>query len=166
MAASKINHPYDALLALRTLTARTTAVVATGVGGGTPVALHQITSAGSVTPVAGLPGAFGDLIGLFGQSPFDVVINVDDIDSTSGTETYVLKLQSVDANGLNPTDVPGGSVTITAALVGQPFVLKVDPHTIKLADDDAQGVIIAHVLGGATPSMHYYAFASRLNSAS
>lgn len=165
MAASKINHMYDALLALRDLTARKTAVTATGVSAG-QVKLHQITSAGSVTPVAGIPGALGDLVGLFGQSPFDVVVMVDAIDHTTGDETYTLKLQSVDANGANPTDVPGGSVVITAALVGQPFVMKIDPHSIKLADDDAQFITIAHVLAGTTPSIAYFAYAAPNSDAS
>jgi hypothetical protein len=165
MAASKINHMYDALLALRDLTARKTAVTATGVSAGA-VALHQITSGGSVTGVAGLPGALGDVVGLFGTQPFDVVINVDSIDTTTGDETYHLKLQSVDANKANPTDVPGGDVIITAAMVGKPFVIKVDPHTIKMVDDDAQFLTIAHVLAGTTPILAYYAYAAPANDAS
>jgi hypothetical protein len=159
MAASKIKHMYDALLALRSLTDRATAVTATGVGGGF-VDLHHIPAGnGTYAGTPGLPGALGDVAGLFGQTSFDVVILVDSIDTTSGTETYTLKLQSVDAAKANPTDVPGASVAITSALVGEPFVLKVSPSTIVLADADAAFLQIAHVLAGATPSMKYHAFA-------
>jgi hypothetical protein len=165
MAASKINHMYDALLALRDLTARKTAVTASGANTGF-VALHQITSAGSVTSVAGMPGALGDLVGLFGQTPFDVVIMIDSLDHTTGDETYHLKLQSVDANKANPTDFPGGDIVVTAAMVGQPFVVKVDPHTIKLADDDAQFLSLSHVLAGTTPSIAYFAYAAPNSDAS
>lgn len=165
MAASKMNHMYDALLALRSLTDRATPVTANGVGGGF-VPLHQITSGGSTTPVPGLPGALGDLVGLFGQNPFDVVFYIDNVDTTSGSETYTLKLQSVDANKANPVDVPGGSVVISQGMVAEPFVLKIDPHTIKLSNDAAQFIQVAHVLGGTTPAMSYFAYASRDNEAS
>jgi hypothetical protein len=101
---------YDALLALRSLTDRATAVTATGAGGGF-VNLHHIPAGnGTYVGTPGLPGALGDVAGLFGQTPFDVVVFVDTIDTTSGTETYTLKLQSVDSAKANPVDVPGGSV--------------------------------------------------------
>ncbi len=160
MAASKIKHAYDALLALRSLTDRATPVTADGAGGGY-VDLHHLTSGGSYVGTPALPGALGDLVGKFGLTPFDVVIFVDAIDTTSGTETYTLNLQSVDLNKANPTNVPGGSVTITSALVGQPIVLKIDPENIGLVDADAAFLQIAADVGGATPSISYYAFASK-----
>lgn len=144
---SKIKHGYDALLALRSLDDRATAVTADGAGGGL-VSLHALTN------------ARGDLKGLFGQTPFDVVIFVDNADTASGTETYTLSVQSVDADGANPVNVPGGSVTVTAGLVGEPIVLKLDPATIKLADADAHSIRIYADVGGATPSISYYAFAA------
>ncbi len=97
---------------------------------------------------------------MYGQTPFDVVIYVDSIDTTSSTETYTLKLQTVDAAGANPTDVPGGSVTITAGLVDEPIVLKIDLATVMLADADAAKLRIFADVGGATPSIVYYAFAA------
>lgn len=155
MAASKIKHMYDALLALRSLTDRATAVTADGAGGGF-VDLHHLLPEG--TP--GEPGALGDVAGLFGQRPFDVVIQVDAIDTTSGSETYTLKLQTVDANKANPTDVPFGGAVITSALVGEPLVVKVDPAVIKLSDPDAAFLRIFADVGGATPSITYFAFAA------
>jgi hypothetical protein len=112
-----------------------------------------------------VPGALGDVAGLFGQDAFDVVLTVDSIDTTSGSETYTLKLQSVDANKANPVDVPGGSVVINANLVSEPFVLKVSPHTVGLSNANAAFLQIAHVLAGATPSMKYFAFAGPATSA-
>lgn len=144
---SKIKHGYDALLALRSLTDRATPVVADGAGGGL-VDLHRLTA------------GRGDLKNMYGQTPFDVVIYVDSIDTTSSTETYTLKLQTVDAAGANPTDVPGGSVTITAGLVDEPIVLKIDLATVMLADADAAKLRIFADVGGATPSIVYYAFAA------
>lgn len=160
MAASKQKHYYDALLALRSLADRATPVVADGAGGGY-VDLHHLSSGGSYSGTAGLPGAIGDLAGRFGQVPFDVVIFVDSIDTTSGTETYVLKLQSVDANKANPTDVPGATLTITSDLVGVYVNLCVDPETIALADPDAAYLRIFADVGGSTPSISYFAFASQ-----
>lgn len=159
MAASKIKHMFDALLALRSLTDRATPVTATGVGGGF-VDLHHIAAGnGTYAGTPGLPGALGDVAGLFGQQAFDVVVMIDSIDTTSGTETYNLKLQSVDSAKANPVDVPGSNVAVTAALVGEPFVLKVSPHTIGLSNPNAAFLQIAHVLAGATPSLKYFAFA-------
>lgn len=159
MAASKIKHMYDALLALRSLTDRATPVTSTAAGGGF-VDLHRLLSDNSVTPVAGRPGALGDLIGKFGQTPFDVVIYVDAIDTNSGTETYTLALQSVDANKANPVAVIGGSVTVTSGLVGEPIVLKIDPANLLLSDPAARYLRINATLAGATPSITYYAFAA------
>lgn len=160
MASSKIRHMYDALLALRSLTDRATPVVATGAGGGY-VDLHHIPAGnGTYVGTPGLPGALGDVAGLFGQRPFDVVIMIDSIDTTSGSETYSLKLQAVDSDKANPVDVPASSVTVTSSLVGEPFVIKVDPLTIGLAAPNAAFLRIEHVLAGATPSMKYFAFAA------
>jgi hypothetical protein len=164
MAASKIKHMYDALLALRSLTDRPTAVTATGTGGGF-VNLHHIPAGnGTYVGTPGVPGALGDVAGLFGQTPFDVVVMVDRIDTTSGSETYTLKLQAVDANKANPVDIPAGSVTIAAAEVGIPFTIKVDPATLVLAAPNAAFLQVAHVLAGATPSMNYFAFAAPNNT--
>ena len=144
---SKIKHGYDALLALRSLTDRATPVVADAAGGGL-VDLHKLTA------------GRGDLKGLFGQTPFDVVIYVDAIDTASGDEVYTLKLQTVDTAGANPTDVVGGSVTVTAGLVGEPIVLKIDPANILLSDPDGVKLRIFADVTGATPSIRYFAFAA------
>jgi hypothetical protein len=160
MASSKIRHQYDALLALRSLTDRATPVTASGAGGGF-VNLHHIPAGnGTYVGTPGLPGALGDVAGLFGQRPFDVVVMVDTIDTTSGSETYSLKLQAVDSAKANPVDVPASAVVITSGLVGEPFVIKVDPSTIKLAAPNAAFIQIAHVVAGATPSMKYFAYAA------
>jgi hypothetical protein len=161
MAASKINHPYDAGLALRSLTDRPTAVTASGTGGGFVNLRHIAAGNGTYAGTPGLPGALGDVAGLFGQKSFDVVVFVDDIDATSGTETYVLKLQAVDSAKANPVDVPSADITVSADLVGHQLVITVNPETLKLHAPNAAFLQIAHVLGGATPSMHYYAFASK-----
>lgn len=160
MAASKNKHYYDGLLALRSLTDRATAVTSSAAGGGY-VDLHHLTSGGSYTGTPGLPGALGDLTGQFGQSPFDVVIFVDSIDTTSGSETYTLKLQSVDANKANPTDVPGAALELNASLVGSYITIEVDPTNIGLVDEDAAFLQIYAEVGGATPSLKYFAFASQ-----
>lgn len=144
---SKIKHQYDALLAIRDLAARSVAVTADGPAGGY-VQLHRLTS------------GRGDLRGLFGQAPFDVVIFVNSTDNTTGDETYTLKLQTVNAAKASPTDVPGATVPVTAGMVGSPIVLKVDPATIDLADADAAFLTIAADVGGTTPSIKFYAFAA------
>lgn len=144
---SKIKHQYDALLALRPLTDRATPVTADGASSGL-VDLHKLTA------------GRGDVKNLFGQTPFDVVILVDAIDSTTGDETYTLKLQTVDAAGANPTDVPFGGVVVTSALVGEPLVVKIDPANIKLADADGAKLRIYADVGGTTPSISFFAFAA------
>lgn len=159
MAASKIKHQYDALLALRALTDRATPVTADAAGGGF-VDLHHLKIGSSYVGIAGLPGAIGDLVGKFGQTPFDVVVYVDAIDSTTGDEVYTLKLQSVDSAKANPTDVPGGALVVTAGLVGEPIVLKIDPQNIALSDPDAAFLRIFADVGGTTPSITYFAFAA------
>lgn len=160
MASSKLKHQYDALLALRALSARATPVTASGQGGGF-VDLHHIAAGnGTYAGTPGLPGALGDVAGLFGQRPFDVVIMVDTIDTTTGDETYTLKLQAVDKNKANPVDVPAGAVQVTAGLVGEYIVVKVHPETLKLAAPNAAYLQIAHVLAGTTPILTYFAFAA------
>lgn len=144
---SKIKHQYDALLALRSLTDRATPVTADGAGGGY-VDLHLLTA------------GRGDLKNLHGQTPFDVVIHVDSADTNSGSETYTLKLQTVDSDKANPVDVPGGTVAIAGGLVGEPVVLKIDLQTVRLVDPDAAFLRIYADVGGATPSFTYYAFAA------
>lgn len=160
MAASKQKHYYDGALALRSLNDRATPVTADGAGGGY-VDLHHLKSAGSYVGVSGRPGAIGDLAGKFGQSPFDVVIFVDAIDTTSGTETYSLKLQTVDSDKANPVDVPGGTLVITSDLVGEYINLCFDPETAVLADPDCAYLRIFADVSGATPSISYFAFASQ-----
>lgn len=161
MAQSKIFHPYDAALALRSLTDRATAVTASGTSTGA-VNLHHIAAGnGTYVGTPGIPGALGDVAGQFAQDSFDVVVNVDDIDSTSGTETYAVKLVAVDSNMANPVDVPASLINITAGMVGSPLVITVNPRTLVEAAPNAAYIQVAHVLGGATPSMHYYAFASK-----
>lgn len=137
---SKIKHQYDALLALRTLTARATPVTVSAAGGQV-VDLHRLTA------------GRGDLKNMYGQTPFDVVIVVD---AASGDAA--IKVQTVDAAGANPVDAPGGSID-AAALVGGVVVLKFDPATLAAADPDAAGVRVWAELG-AGASATYYAFAA------
>lgn len=133
---SKIKHQYDALLALRSIDSRATAVTASAAGG-LVVDLHRLTA------------GRGDLKNLYGQTPFDVVIVVD-----AATDATI-KVQTVDADGANAVDAPGGAVVAEA---GKTFVLKFDPATLAAADADAAGVrVYAEVEAGGTVS--YYAFA-------
>lgn len=134
---SKIKHGYDALLALRSLDDRATAVTASAAGGAV-VTLHRLTA------------GRGDLKNLYGQTPFDVVIVVD-----AATDATI-KVQTVDADGANPVDAPGGAVVAEA---GKTYVLKFDPATLAAADADAAGIrVYAELEAGGTVS--YYAFAA------
>ncbi|USN14277.1 hypothetical protein KABACHOK_04640 [Brevundimonas phage vB_BpoS-Kabachok] len=135
---SKIKHGYDALLALRSIDDRATAVTADGPGG-LVVDLHRLTA------------GRGDLKNLYGQTPFDVVIVVDA--ATDAT----LKVQTVDAAGANPVDAPGGTVT---AVAGKTFVLKFDPATLAAADADAAGIRVFADVEPTTGTVSYYAFAA------
>ncbi|USN15526.1 hypothetical protein KIKIMORA_04080 [Brevundimonas phage vB_BpoS-Kikimora] len=137
---SKIKHGYDALLALRSLSDRATAVAASAAGGQV-VDLHRLTA------------GRGDLKNMYGQTPFDVIVVVD-----AATGDAALKVQTVDAAGANPVDAPGGSID-AAALIGSVVVLKFDPATLKAADDDAAGIRIYAELGSGA-SVSYYAFAA------
>lgn len=136
---SKIKHQYDALLALRAVELRDTAVTASAAGAGV-VPLHRLTA------------GRGDLKNQYGQTPFDVVIHVE-----AGTNAK-LTVQSVDAAGANPVNVPGGTID-AAVLAGKTVVLKFDPATIAAADADAHSIRVYAEVGSAG-TVSYYAFAA------
>lgn len=137
---SKIRHQYDALLALR---APGTAAL-TMDGNTTAVSLYRIDN------------GRGDIEGRYGIGSFDCVVYVTAMDSTSGSETYTLNFQTVDADGANP--VTHETVVLTAGQVGDPLVYAFHPSTLKIKDDDAASFRINVDVGGATPSLDFYAF--------
>lgn len=137
---SKIRHMYDADLALRA--PGSVAVVADGAS--SAVDIYRITK------------GRGDINGRFGIGSFDAVVYVTAIDTTSGTETYTLEFQTVDAAGANP--VTHETHVLTAAEVGEPLVFAFHPATLRAKDADGAKFRINVDVGGATPSITYYAF--------
>lgn len=137
---SKIRHQYDALLALKA--PASAAIVATG--DSNDVSLYRIEN------------GRGDIEGRYGIGSFDCVVYVNAMDATTGTETYTLSFVTVDENGANP--VVHEVVTLTAGQVGEPLVYAFHPATLKVKDADAAKFRITATLGGATPSLTYYAF--------
>lgn len=137
---SKIRHTYDADLALRA--PGSVAVVADGAS--SAVDIYRITK------------GRGDINGRFGIGSFDAVVYVTAIDTTSGTETYTLEFQTVDAAGANP--VTHETHVLTAAEVGEPLVFAFHPATLRAKDADGAKFRINVDVGGATPSITYYAF--------
>ncbi len=137
---SKIRHQYDAELALRA----PGSVAVTADGATDAVDINRITK------------GRGDINGRYGQGSFDAVVYVTALDATSGSETYTLQFQTVDADGNNP--VTHETVEVTAAMVGEPLVFAFHPATLRAKDADAAQFRINLDVGGATPSLTYYAF--------
>jgi hypothetical protein len=138
---SKIRHQYDGDLALRA--PGSAAMVADG-----------NTTAVSIYPITDSP--YDAVDGRFGIGSFDCVLYVSAIDTTSGSETYTLNFQTVDANGANP--VTHETVVITSGLVGEPLVYAFHPATLAVADADAASFRINVDVGGSTPSITFYAY--------
>lgn len=145
---SKIKHSYDALLALRA--PGSIAVTATGA---TPsIDLNKI-----------LHSPYNALLNRFGTGAFDLVVFVSALDTTSGTETYSLEFQTTDVADANPTTQE--SLTLTAAMVGVPLVFGFHPDTLQAVHPAADNFRVHYTLGGATPSLTFWAFMSPLSHA-
>lgn len=138
---SKIRHVYDSLLALRA-------------PGSAAIVADTSTSAVDIYRITKSP--YNANLGRYGIGSFDLVLFISAIDTTSGTETYVLNFQTVDANGANP--VTHESITVVSAHVGVPLVYAFHPATLKVTDVDAAGFRINVDVGGATPSITFWAF--------
>lgn len=139
---SKIKHQYDGSLALRApasanLTADTTL---------TKLDIYRLTA------------GRGDLLNRYGLGSFDVVVYVSSIDTTTGDESYVLSFQTYDSAGANA--VTHWSHTVTAADVLEPLVFTFHPDTLKVNDADAAKFGILVDVGGTTPIINLYAYAS------
>ncbi len=139
---SKIHHQYDALLALRApgsadLTADTVL---------TKLDLHRLT------------GGRGDLLNRYGEGAFDLVVNVNTIDSTTGDETYVLEVTTYDSAGANAQIQ--FSHTVVAAEVAKPLVFTILPDQLTYLDTDAAQISINVNVGGTTPIINLWAFAA------
>lgn len=137
---SKIRHQYDALLALK---APASAAI-TSTAASTAVDIYRITE------------GRGDVDGRYGIGSFDAVVYITALDATSGSETYTLQFQTVDADGANA--VTHQTVTVDSTNVGEPLVYAFHPATLKVKDADAAKFQINAVLAGASPSLTYYAF--------
>lgn len=94
--------------------------------------------------------------GELADQTFAVVINVEDLDLTTGDETYVFSLQFGDAVGF------GGGTVITHRLVataaGQQLAALVDIDTVKAMLDDATHMRLQLDVSGTTPSITFKAF--------
>jgi hypothetical protein len=112
--------------------------------------------------IAGQPGAIGDLAGLFGQTPFDVVIFVDSDRLHLGLRD--LRPEAPDGRlGQAPTRPTCRAAAITDHLRtgGRAHRPQGRPRPpIKLADTDAAKLRIFADVGGATPSIKYFAYAA------
>lgn len=94
--------------------------------------------------------------GELADQTFAVVINVDDIDTTTGDETYVFSLQFGDAVGFGS----GTAVThrLAATASGQQLVALVDFDTVKAMLDDATHMRLQLDVTGTTPIITFKAF--------
>ncbi len=94
--------------------------------------------------------------GELADQTFAVVINVEDLDLTTGDETYVFSLQFGDAVGF------GGGTVIThrlaATAAGQQLAALVDIDTVKAMLDDATHMRLQLDVSGTTPSITFKAF--------
>lgn len=142
---SAVRHQYDDLLKLQ---AFGSAAVTADAPSGFAIDLHRLTA------------GRGDLKNRYGLGKFDVVIHVTAADFTTGDEAYALEIVSTDAAGANP--VVHGSVIVTAAMVGKTVEVSVHPDSLAKTDIDAAKLSINANVGGTTPSLTYWAFASQL----
>lgn len=137
---SKIRHQYDADLALRA-------------PGGVAVTADTTTPAIDIYRIT---KGRGDVQGRYGIGSFDVVVFFTGLDTTTGDETYALKVETVDAAGANA--VEHASVPVSAANLGEPLVLAFHPASLKLKDADASAIRLTLDVGGTTPSANFWAF--------
>lgn len=91
-----------------------------------------------------------------------VIVNVTEIDATTGDETVTFELKATDAAGVVQTEAVLGSLTVNK--VGQ-YVFLVDAASVKLAAEDFGGLVITATLAGTTPSVGYHAWMSQIKAA-
>ncbi len=88
-----------------------------------------------------------------------VIINVTDIDSGDGDETYGLAVNGTRGGGITVPEVVFGSITVTE--VGQ-YVIPCDIATAKRLADNLAGIEIAATIAGTTPSITFHAWIGQI----
>lgn len=141
---SAVKHAYDDSLKIKAI--GSSAITATAAAEN-QIDLYRLT------------GGRGDLQNRYGLGEFDVVVHITNLDHTTGDETYVLTFETYDADGSSNETVQE-SVTLTTANIGQTLVFSFHPNTMQKFHATAAKFGIKATLGGTTPSLQYWAFAS------
>ncbi len=119
-----------------------------------------VTSTGdsSVVVLDTLKG-FWNTAGELADETFAIVINVTDLDATTGDETYSLAAKATNAAGVVNNAAALGTLAINA--VGQ-YVILVDAATVKKVASNFGGVKLTATLAGTTPSITYHSWISQI----
>lgn len=142
---SAIRHQYDDLLKLQPF--------------GSAAVTADAPSANSVDLYRLVAGR-GDLKNRYGLGKFDVVVHITAADFQTGDETYALQVQTTDAAGANA--VTHHTIAVTADMVGKTIEVTIHPDSMAKVDVDAAKLRLNADVGGTTPSLTYWAFASQL----
>lgn len=132
--------------------------------------LLKLQPFGSAAVTADAPSAFavdlyrltagrGDLKNRYGLGKFDIVVHITAA-GFAADETYALEIQTTDAAGANPVTID--SIPVTADMIGKTIEVTVHPDSAAKFDPDAAKVRVNANVGGTTPSLQYWAFASQL----
>lgn len=140
---SIVRYAYDDLLKLQPIGA---------------AAITATTVAPNKVDLNHLVNGRGDLKNRYGEYEVAVVVHVSAADFTTGDETYALQFCTYDSAGANETVQE--SVTITSAQVGETLNFEFQTDTLGRIHPAAAQIGVKAVLGGTTPSLTYWAFAS------
>lgn len=91
---------------------------------------------------------------------FHVVVDVKDIDTSDGTETYGLVISTDSTSDFSDDPVLIEAVDVTET--GR-YVMTIDQDLVAKLDPDAAAIRIGCVLDGDTPSINYGAFIAPVN---
>ena len=91
---------------------------------------------------------------------FDVVLHITAASFADADETYAIEVQTTDAAGANP--VTHDTINVTADMVGKTIEVTIHPDSLAKMDADAAKLRLNANVGGTTPSLTYWAFASQL----
>lgn len=142
---SAVRHQYDDLTKLQ---AFGSAAVTADAPSGFSVDLYRLTA------------GRGDLKNRYGLGKFDVVLHITSATFADADETYTIDVQSVDAAGANP--VTHETIAVSADMVGKTIEVTIHPDSLAKMDADAAKLRLFANVGGTTPSLTYWAFASQL----
>lgn len=146
MANMNTSHRYIYDAAPATLFRARTAAAATADGNSNVVTLDKLEG-------------YWNTAGELADETLAVVINVTDVDTTTGDETYSLTLQAVDSSGSVLGNVTLGGFVVPG--IGQ-YVLLLDVPTIQSIQSGLSGLRLALDVGGTTPSITYHAWLTQI----